>query len=331
MSATATTRADRMQADQTRAGWLREDALLTVTDLECTFRTASGPVNAVRGVTFDVLPGETLGIVGESGCGKTTTGRAVLQLPPGQAGTVMFDGDELSAMRGSRLRRARTTIQMVFQDALSSFNPRRKVVDIVGEGLSIRGITGAKRRARTAEVLDQVGMSIDMIGDRRPHEFSGGQCQRLSIARALALGPKLIVCDEPVASLDVSVQARVLNVLQDIRESNDLSLIFISHDLAVVRIVSDRIAVMYRGKIVEIGSAEQVYSTPAHPYTRKLLDAVPVIDENERPAVLALEPAVVDEDWAEVDHPLVEVSPGHYAAMSEPARDAFVGAAGTRK
>jgi len=314
-----------------RPGYLREGAILTVEDLECSFKTTSGTVNAVRGVSFDVLPGETLGLVGESGCGKTTTGRAILRLPAGQSGSVVFDGQDLGSLGKSGMRNVRRSLQMIFQDALSSFNPRRKVVDIVGEGLSIRGITGAKRRARTAEVLDQVGMSIEMIGDRRPHEFSGGQCQRLSIARALALGPKLIVCDEPVASLDVSVQARVLNVLQDIRESNDLSLIFISHDLAVVRIVSDRIAVMYRGKIVEIGSAEQVYSTPAHPYTRKLLDAVPVIDENERPAVLALEPAVVDEDWAEVDHPLVEVSPGHYAAMTEPARDAFVVAAGAGK
>jgi peptide/nickel transport system ATP-binding protein len=307
-----------------RPGWLREEALLTVTDLECTFRTASGPVNAVRGVTFDVLPGETLGIVGESGCGKTTTGRAVLQLPPGQKGVVAFDGDDLNALRGSRLRAARRRIQMVFQDALSSFNPRRKVIDIVGEGLEIQGVPRAQRTTRVAEVLEQVGMSPAMIGDRRPHEFSGGQCQRLSIARALALGPKLIVCDEPVASLDVSVQARVLNVLQDIREQNDLSLIFISHDLAVVRIVSDRIAVMYRGKIVEIGPAAQVYDAPAHPYTRKLLEAVPVIDADERPDVLGRVPAVVDTDWAEVDHPLVEVRPGHFAAMSEPARDAFV-------
>jgi|GEM_PF-507593 ATPase components of various ABC-type transport systems, contain duplicated ATPase len=314
-----------------RPGWLRDDALLTVTDLECTFRTASGPVHAVRGVTFDVLPGETLGIVGESGCGKTTTGRAVLQLPRAQGGSVVFDGEDLRTLRGAGLRRARRKLQMVFQDALSSFNPRRKVVDIVGEGLEIQGMSRAQRRARIEEVLEQVGMSAAMVGDRRPHEFSGGQCQRLSIARALALGPKLIVCDEPVASLDVSVQARVLNVLQDIREQNDLSLIFISHDLAVVRIVSDRIAVMYRGRIVEIGAADQVYERPAHPYTRKLLDAVPVIDESERPATLRVEPSVVDADWAEVDHALVEVDPGHYAAMSEAARDAFVAVAGSAR
>jgi len=307
-----------------RPGHLRDGALLTVEDLECTFKTSSGMVQAVRGVTFDVLPGETLGLVGESGCGKTTTGRAILGLPAGQAGTVTFDGQDLGTMAPRGMRAVRRGLQMIFQDALSSFNPRRKVIDIVAEGLSIQGVPRAERRARTEAVLEQVGMSAEMIGDRRPHEFSGGQCQRLSIARALALGPKLIVCDEPVASLDVSVQARVLNVLQDIREQNDLSLIFISHDLAVVRIVSDRIAVMHRGRIVEIGAAEQVYGTPAHPYTRTLLDAVPVIDERERPETLHMLPEFVDADWAEVDHPLVEVAPGHFAAMSEAARDAFV-------
>jgi peptide/nickel transport system ATP-binding protein len=313
----------------TRPDWLRDDALLTVTDLAVSFRSPSGPVHAVRGVTFDVLPGETLGIVGESGCGKTTTGRAVLQLPPADHGTVAFAGEELSALRGRRLRRARRAIQMVFQDALSSFNPRRKVVDIVGEGLDIQGVPRARRGARIDEVLAQVGMSREQIGDRRPHEFSGGQCQRLSIARALAVGPRLIVCDEPVASLDVSVQARVLNVLQDIRERNDLSLIFISHDLAVVRIVSDRIAVMHRGRIVEIGDAEAVYSRPAHPYTRKLLDAIPVLDEAERPALLRREPAVVDADWAEADRPLVAVGPGHFAALSDDALTAFHAVAGS--
>ena len=311
-----------------REPWLRDGALLTVEGLECTFRTASGPVHAVRGVTFDVLPGETLGLVGESGCGKTTTGRAILQLPPGQAGEIRFDGENLQTLRGRAMRAVRRKLQMIFQDPLSSFNPRRKVIDIVGEGLAIQGASRDEIRTATDAVLDQVGMSRAVLGTRRPHEFSGGQAQRLGIARALALGPKLIVCDEPVASLDVSVQARVLNVLQDIRDQNDLSLIFISHDLAVVRIVSDRIAVMYRGKIVEIGDAERVYANPAHPYTRKLLDAVPVIDADERPAGLALHPAVVDDDWAEVDHPLVEVEPGHFAAMSEAARAAFQAVSG---
>ncbi len=310
-----------------RPGWMRDDALLSVTDLVCTFKSPSGPVHAVRGVSFDVLPGETLGIVGESGCGKTTTGRAILQLPPGQSGTVEFDGEDLGRLRGGRLRDARRKIQMIFQDALSSFNPRRKVIDIVGEGLQIQGVPRAERAERVHEVIGQVGMSPEVIGTRRPHEFSGGQCQRLSIARALALGPKLIVCDEPVASLDVSVQARVLNVLQDIRERNDLSLIFISHDLSVVRIVSDRIAVMYRGKIVEIGPAEDVYAHPAHPYTRRLLDAVPVVDEDERPDDLRVEPAVVDTDWDTVDHDLIEVGPGHFAAITDAARDALRSAA----
>jgi len=310
-----------------RAPYLREGALLTVDGLECTFRTPSGPVRAVRGVTFDVMPGETLGIVGESGCGKTTAGRALLRLAPAQAGSVVFDGVDLTRLRGRALRATRRSLPMIFQDPLSSFNPRRRVVDIVGEGLAIAGASRQEIRRRTDEVLEQVGMSREAVGERRPHEFSGGQCQRLAIARALAPAPKLIVCDEAVASLDVSVQARVLNVLQEIRERNGLSLIFISHDLAVVRVVSDRIAVMHRGRIVEIGSAEAVYRTPAHPYTRRLLDAVPVVDEAERHDMPA--PEFVDEDWASVDRDLVEVGPDHFAALSPEALDAFRDAVGS--
>jgi len=306
-----------------RAAHLRDGALLTVEDLHCSFKTPSGMVHAVRGVTFDVLPGETLGLVGESGSGKTTTGRAILQLPAGQKGKVVFDGQDLGKLGRRELRRMRRHLQMIFQDALSSFNPRRKIVDVVGEGLKIQGTRSHTIRERVADSLEQVGMNIDVIGERRPHEFSGGQNQRIAIARALAVGPRLIVCDEPVASLDVSVQARVLNVLEDVRESNDLSLIFISHDLAVIRVVSDRIAVMNRGKIVEIGPSDLIYSEPAHPYTRKLLDAVPVLDETERPVALREPLAFEDEDWGEVDHELVEVGPGHFAAISERALEAL--------
>ena len=303
----------------TRPGWLRDDALLTVEDLHCSFKTASGRVHAVRGVTFDLRPGETLGLVGESGCGKTTTGRAILRLPPGQAGTVTFRGEDMSAYSSSEMRAARRRLQMIFQDPLSAFNPRRRVIDIVGEGLEIQGVPRAERDERVAAALEQVGMSVQMVGGRRPHEFSGGQCQRISIARALALGPDVIVCDEPVASLDVSVQARVLNVLHDIRERNELSLVFVSHDLAVVKVMADRIAVMYRGRIVEIGDADAVYRSPSHPYTRRLLDAVPVIHESER----AFEAGVDDGDdsWRTVDRALVEVGPGHFAALGEIVTD----------
>ncbi|MFC6357107.1 ATP-binding cassette domain-containing protein [Luethyella okanaganae] len=299
----------------TRPGYLRDGALLTVEDLHCSFKTPSGRVSAVRGVSFDVLPGETLGLVGESGCGKTTTGRAILRLPAAQSGTVTFRGDDMSTYSRRQMLAARRRLQMIFQDPLSSFNPRRKVVDIVGEGLDIQGVRRAERRERISTALHQVGMSVELVGDRRAHEFSGGQCQRISIARALALGPELIVCDEPVASLDVSVQARVLNVLQDIRENNDLSLVFVSHDLAVVKVMSDRIAVMHRGRIVEIGDADAVYANPSHPYTRRLLDAVPVIAESERRVTL---PAVSDDDeWRTVDRELVEVASGHFAAIGE--------------
>nr|WP_276512015.1 ATP-binding cassette domain-containing protein [Microbacterium thalassium] len=287
--------------------------------MHCAFKTASGRVHAVRGVTFDVRPGETLGLVGESGCGKTTTGRAILRLPAGQAGTVTFRGTDMSRLSHGDLRSARRKLQMIFQDPLSSFNPRRKVVDIVEEGLAIQRFPRGERRARVAEVLQQVGMSTEMVGDRRPHEFSGGQCQRISIARALAPGPELIVCDEPVASLDVSVQARVLNVLQDIRARNDLSLVFVSHDLAVVKVISDRIAVMNRGRIVEIGDAADVYDSPAHPYTQRLLDAVPVVDDSERRD--AGDRAVTVDDWETVDRAMVEVGPGHYAALGEIVHD----------
>ncbi|MGY1840657.1 MULTISPECIES: ATP-binding cassette domain-containing protein [unclassified Modestobacter] len=294
---------------------LREGALLSVQDLRCSFKTPSGRVDAVRGVSFDVLPGETLGLVGESGCGKTTTGRAILQLPPAQSGSVRYQGRELLGLGARQMRPLRRDIQMIFQDPVSSFNPRRKVVDIVAEGLTIQGVPRAEVGPRVAKALEQVGMSVDMVGDRRPHEFSGGQCQRISIARALAVDPKIIVCDEPVASLDVSVQARVLNVLLDIRESSDLSLVFVSHDLAVVRMVSDRVAVMHRGRIVEIGAAERVFDQPAHPYTRILLEAVPVVDESERRSLSRLQPTPVDDSWRTADHALVEVGPDHFAAL----------------
>jgi peptide/nickel transport system ATP-binding protein len=302
-----------------RAPWLRDGALLTVENLECSFKTPRGMVHAVRGVTFDVLPGETLGLVGESGCGKTTTGRAILQLPPGQAGSVRFEGSDLNALRGGKLRKVRRSMQMVFQDALSAFNPRRRVIAIVSEGLSIGGMSKREIDARVEDALSQVGMSVQAVGKRRPHEFSGGQCQRIAIARALALQPKLIVCDEPVASLDVSVQAQVLGVLQDIKERNDLSLVFVSHDLAVVRNVSDRVAVMFGGKIVEIGKAEHIYDNPVHPYTRKLLDAVPVIEGERTLGERRPAPTVMNEDWKDEDRPLIQVGPDHFAAVSQAA------------
>lgn len=262
----------------------RADPLIRVEDLVCTFKTGGRKLTAVDGVSFDVLPGETLGLVGESGCGKTTTGRAIMQLSRPSSGKVWFEGQELGSLSRKALRDVRRRLQMIFQDPLSSLNPRRRVIDIVGEGLSIAGVSKPEISARVDEVLEQVGLSRETIGERRPHQLSGGQAQRIAIARALALRPKLIVCDEPVASLDVSVQAQVLNVLHQVKESNDLSLIFVSHDLAVVRNVSDRIAVMYLGQIVECGEADAVFSRPAHPYTRQLLASVPGPGEEQTPA-----------------------------------------------
>jgi len=261
-----------------RPGFLRDTPLLALEDVVCTFKGKSGLVQAVAGVSFDVMPGETLGLVGESGCGKTTTGRAILQLPPPTSGSIRFEGRELNELAKDELRAVRPRLQMIFQDPLSAFNPRRRVPDIVAEGLVIEKVPKPAIAERVEDALQQVGMSTADVRGRRPHEFSGGQCQRIAIARALALNPRLIVCDEPVASLDVSVQAQVLNVLHDVKENNHLSLVFISHDLAVVRNVSDRIAVMYLGKIVEIGAADAIYRSPAHPYTTKLLEAAPVPD-----------------------------------------------------
>ncbi len=268
-------------------GFLREDALLRVRDLRVAYGRGKGTFDAVAGISFDVARGETLGLVGESGCGKTTTGRAIMRLLPPEnsamTGSIVFDEDSLAGLSSSAMRRVRRRLQMIFQDPLSSFNPRRKVWDIVGEGLVIQGVKKAEIAKRVDAALEDVGMSKAMVEGRRPHQFSGGQCQRLAIARALALGPDLIVCDEPVASLDVSVQAHVINLLQEIRERRQLALIFISHDLAVVRNVSDRVAVMYMGKVVEIGEADRVYARPAHPYTRTLLEAVPIPDASIRP------------------------------------------------
>jgi peptide/nickel transport system ATP-binding protein len=240
-------------------------------------------VHAVTDVSLDILPGETLGIVGESGCGKSTTGRAVMQLPPPKSGRVVYDGVELSALKGNDLRAMRPRLQMIFQDPISSLNPRRKVREIVREGLDIWGIGDkASRDAKVIEVLESVGIDPANM-DRRPHEFSGGQCQRISIARAVITDPKLIICDEPVSALDVSVQAQILNLLEEMKERYGLTLVFIAHDLAVVKNVSDRVMVMYLGKVCEVATPDLLYAQPAHPYTAALLAAIPVPDPGVRP------------------------------------------------
>ena len=262
-----------------------DDALLRVEHLVVEFPVGrSGlKVNAVSDVSLDIIEGETLGIVGESGCGKSTTGKAIVQLPPPKSGRVVFDGIELTDLKGEGLRKMRPRMQMIFQDPISSLNPRRRVREIVGEGLEIWSIGDKEsREAKVAEVLDAVGID-PKNGERRPHEFSGGQCQRISIARAVVTEPKLIICDEPVSALDVSVQAQILNLLQDMKQRYGLTLIFIAHDLAVVKNVSDRVMVMYLGKVCEVAPPDALYEHPAHPYTAALLAAIPVPDPEQRP------------------------------------------------
>ena len=253
-------------------------ALLEVTNLVKHFEAGRGIVRAVDGVSFSIEKGETLGLVGESGCGKTTTGRCILQLERPTSGSIRFEGRELTALDQTELRAVRRKLQVIFQDPYASLNPRMTVGDIVSEALLIHDIGDRGSRRRSAEqLLEVVGFNPDFI-NRYPHEFSGGQRQRIGIARALALNPSLIVCDEPVSALDVSIQAQILNLLKDLQAEFGLAYLFIAHDLAVVRTMSDRIAVMNTGKIVEEGPAEEVYANPQDPYSQALLAAVPIPD-----------------------------------------------------
>ncbi len=262
-----------------------DEALLRVEDLVVEFPAGGGrKVHAVSGISIDAMPGETLGLVGESGCGKSTTGRAIMQLPRPTSGRVVFDGRELTRLAGTALRKVRPLIQLIFQDPISSLNPRRKVGDIVAEPLRIWGRgSEAERRRVVDETLDAVGLDPDLARAKRPHQFSGGQCQRISIARALVLEPRLVICDEPVSSLDVSVQAQILNLLEDMKARYGLTLIFIAHDLAVVKNVSDRVMVMYLGKVCEVGPPDTLFAAPAHPYTAALLASIPIPDPDAAP------------------------------------------------
>jgi len=242
------------------------------------FQRHVGDIKAVDGVSFTVRKGETLGLVGESGCGKTTTGRAILQLYRPTGGDVLYGGTNLCTLKGEKLRRMRRNMQMIFQDPYASLNPRMTVGNIVGEPLEVHNIMrGAELRERVQELLRIVGLNPYFI-NRYPHEFSGGQRQRIGVARALALQPDFIVCDEPISALDVSIQAQIINLLEELQEEFHLTYLFIAHDLSVVRHISDRVAVMYLGKIVELTDRDTLYENPLHPYTKSLLSAVPIPD-----------------------------------------------------
>ncbi|MEC0183775.1 dipeptide ABC transporter ATP-binding protein [Paenibacillus peoriae] len=246
------------------------------------FSKKSGYVRAVDDLSFQVMPGETLGIVGESGCGKSTTGQMITQLLEPTAGEIRFQGQSLSDLTDEEVRKVRRDLQFVFQDPYSSLNPRMKVFDIVAEPLQVHGLAkGKELKAEVFRLLQTVGLGAH-LADRHPHEFSGGQRQRIGIARALAMKPKLIVCDEPVSALDVSIQAQILNLLKELQQQFELTYIFIAHGLPSVKHISDRIAVMYLGKIVELADRDELFARPQHPYTKALLDAVPVPDPRLR-------------------------------------------------
>ena len=307
--------------------------MLEVTDLSVHFPVGGGRlVRAVDGVDFTLGRGETLGLVGESGCGKSTTARALLRLIPATAGKVLFDGQDLLALTESQLRDLRKRAQMVFQDPFASLSPRRTVGQILSEPFEIHGVgTKAERVARVGELLSSVGMSPG-VASRYPHEFSGGQRQRIGIARALALNPELIVLDEPVSALDISVRAQVVNLLADLQKERGIAYLFVGHDLALMRHVAHRIAVMYLGRIVEIGAAADVYASPSHPYTRSLLASSPVPDPTRRRAQAPLEgdpPSPMEipsgcrfrtrcllarPECAEGEFPLQPLGDGHFSA-----------------
>jgi peptide/nickel transport system ATP-binding protein len=306
--------------------------LVSVRSLVKHFPTAEGPLRAVDSVTFDILQGETLGLVGESGCGKSTTGRCILRLIEPTSGEVNFEARDVTAMSKAELRTWRREAQIIFQDPAASLNPRMKIGDAIAEPLVIHKIgTKQERRERVAWLLGKVGLDPDYI-NRYSHEFSGGQLQRIGVARALALNPKLIVADEPVSALDVSVQAQVVNLLQDLQKEFGLTYLFISHGLAVVEHISTRVAVMYLGRIVEIATAASLYANPLHPYTVALLSAIPIPDPKEKRDRIILKgdvptarnppsgcrfrtrcPMAIDE-CAQIDPELREISPGHAAA-----------------
>ncbi|MBH38837.1 MAG: peptide ABC transporter substrate-binding protein [Chloroflexi bacterium] len=322
---------------------IQNNVLVEVNNLKMHFPVTSGllfqrevaQVKAVDDISFSIRKGETLGLVGESGCGKTTAGRCILQLYKPTAGEVIFEGTDLTKLGARQMRQMRRQMQIIFQDPFSSLNPRMTAGDIIGEPLVVHGLVknGEEKREKVRELLQNVGLHPYMA-DRFPHEFSGGQRQRIGVARALSVDPKLIVCDEPVSALDVSIQAQVINLLEDLQKQYDLTFLFIAHDLSVVRHISDRVAVMYLGKIVEIADRNEIYQNPLHPYTKALLSAVPIPDpvvdaQRERIILSGEVPSPLNPPSGCVFHPrcpnptkecsegsvemgLIEAEPGHW-------------------
>ena len=316
-----------------------DDMMIRVEDLTVEFPAkGDNVVHAVSGISFDVRRGETLGLVGESGCGKSTTGKALLQLPHPTSGSVQLDGEELTQLSRTEMTARRTDIQMIFQDPISSLNPRRTIGKIVAEPLEVWGPKASDEQwTLVASILDAVGIDPEGAKYKRPHEYSGGQCQRISIARALVMEPKVIICDEPVSALDVSVQAQILNMLEDLKTKYGLTLVFIAHDLAVVKNISDRVAVMYLGKMCEISDSDDLYAKPAHPYTQLLMDSHPepnpkaVINEMVVPGGELPSPIFppsgcrfrtrcefADDRCANEEPKMSMISDGHYVACHHP-------------
>ena len=315
------------------------EVLIQVEDLVVEFRAAGKrTVKAVSGISLDVKAGETLGLVGESGCGKSTVARSLIQLPPPKSGSVVVNGVELTDLSEQELRPHRTQLQMIFQDPISSLNPRRRVADIVAEPLRVWGPHDDQEQIEIVDrMLHAVGLDPEVARDKRPHEFSGGQCQRISIARSLVLGPKVLICDEPVSALDVSVQAQILNLLRDLKAEYGLTLVFIAHDLAVVKNVSDLVAVMYLGKLCEVAEPDDLYANAAHPYTSLLLESIPEPDPtatiDESVDLVGEIPSSIDppsgcrfrtrcphatEKCANEEPQMREVSAGHHVACHHP-------------
>ncbi|QWU14949.1 oligopeptide transport system ATP-binding protein [Paenibacillus sophorae] len=300
--------------------------LIEVEGLKKYFNVGKGKVlRAVDNINFSIREGETLGMVGESGCGKTTAGRTVLRLYEPTAGSVKFNGTDIYKLSPGKMKAMRRDMQMIFQDPYASLNPRFTVSDIIGEALDIHNMAGsrAERKKRIEELLDMVGLNHDHA-TRYPHEFSGGQRQRIGIARALAVNPKFIVCDEPISALDVSIQAQVVNLLKELQSRLGLTYLFIAHDLSMVKHISDRVAVMYLGKMVELAESEELYANPLHPYTKTLLSAIPIpdpeIEVNKKRLhfhdELSSPIYSADEKTNEEETKLVEVSKGHWVAKA---------------